>query len=108
VEPNYPGEVANRYRYRDGGGEIGIIASVTQPFCGTCTRARVTADGKLYTCLFGSQGHDVRGMLRGGASDDEIAEAVAGIWKSRVDRYSELRTAGTPGLPKPEMSYIGG
>ncbi|HEV8682222.1 MAG TPA: GTP 3',8-cyclase MoaA [Actinomycetota bacterium] len=108
LEPNYPGEVANRYRYRDGAGEIGIIASVTQPFCGACTRARVTADGKLYTCLFASQGHDLRALLRGGASDDELAAAVAGIWNARQDRYSELRAADTPGLPRPEMSYIGG
>jgi cyclic pyranopterin phosphate synthase len=108
LEPNYPGEVANRYRYRDGAGEIGVIASVTQPFCGACTRARVTADGKLYTCLFASEGHDIRALLRGGASDDEIAAAVAGIWTARRDRYSELRTAETPGVPRPEMSYIGG
>jgi cyclic pyranopterin phosphate synthase len=108
LEPLYPGEVANRYRYRDGAGEIGIIASVTQPFCGACTRARVTADGKLYTCLFASQGHDLRALLRGGASDDELAAAVAGIWNARQDRYSELRAADTPGLPRPEMSYIGG
>jgi cyclic pyranopterin phosphate synthase len=108
VEPTYAGEVANRYRYRDGGGEIGIIASVTQPFCGTCTRARVTADGKLYTCLFGTQGHDLRALLRGEASEEEVAGAIAGIWGVREDRYSELRTAETPGLPRPEMSYIGG
>jgi cyclic pyranopterin phosphate synthase len=108
LEPNYPGEVANRYRYRDGAGEIGIIASVTQPFCGACTRARITADGKLYTCLFASEGHDVRALLRDGASDDEVAAAVTGVWLARGDRYSELRTADTPGLPRPEMSYIGG
>jgi cyclic pyranopterin phosphate synthase len=108
LEPNYGGEVANRYRYRDGGGEIGVIASVTQPFCGTCTRARVTADGTLYTCLFGSQGHDLRALLRGEASEDDVASAIARIWGLREDRYSELRTAETPGLPRPEMSYIGG
>ena len=108
LEPNYGGEVANRYRYRDGGGEIGVIASVTQPFCGTCTRARVTADGTLYTCLFGSHGHDLRALLRGEASEDELASAIARIWGVREDRYSELRTAETPGLPRPEMSYIGG
>jgi cyclic pyranopterin phosphate synthase len=108
LEPNYPGEVANRYRYRDGAGEIGIIASVTQPFCGACSRARVTADGKLYTCLFASEGHDLRALLRGGASDDELAAAVTGIWNARQDRYSEIRTAATPGVPRPEMSYIGG
>jgi len=108
LEPNYRGEVANRYRYRDGGGEIGIIASVTQPFCGTCTRARVTADGKLYTCLFGSQGHDLLALLRGDVSEDDLARAIARIWGVRADRYSELRTAETTGLPRPEMSYIGG
>jgi cyclic pyranopterin phosphate synthase len=108
LEPNYPGEVANRYRYRDGAGEIGIIASVTQPFCGACTRARVTADGKLYTCLFASQGHDLRALLRDGASDDDLAAAIGGIWNARRDRYSELRTADTPVLLRPEMSYIGG
>jgi GTP 3',8-cyclase len=108
LEPEYVGEVANRYRYRDGEGEIGIIASVTQPFCGTCTRARVTADGKLYTCLYGTQGHDLRALLRGEASEDDVAQAIARIWGARDDRYSELRTAETPGLPRPEMSYIGG
>jgi cyclic pyranopterin phosphate synthase len=107
-QPNYDGEVANRYRYRDGGGEIGIIASVTQPFCGTCTRARVTADGKLYTCLFGSQGHDLRALLRSETSEDDLALAISRIWGVREDRYSELRTVETPGLPRPEMSYIGG
>jgi cyclic pyranopterin phosphate synthase len=108
VPPNYPGEVANRYRYRDGGGEIGVIASVTRPFCGGCTRARLSADGKLYTCLFGVRGHDLRGLLRGGSSDEELAVAVAGIWRVRDDRYSELRSTETAGLAKVEMSYIGG
>ena len=108
LEPHYAGEVANRYRYRDGGGEIGIIASVTQPFCGTCTRARITADGKLYTCLFGSQGHDLRALLRGEESEEAVASKIGRIWAGREDRYSELRTAETPGLPRPEMSYIGG
>jgi cyclic pyranopterin phosphate synthase len=108
LDPNYHGEVADRYRYSDGAGEIGIIASVTQPFCGTCTRARVTADGKLYTCLFGTHGHDLRALLRGEASEDDLALAIARIWAVREDRYSELRTAETPGLPRPEMSYIGG
>ena len=108
VPPNYPGEVANRYRYRDGEGEIGVIASVTRPFCGDCTRARLSADGNLYTCLFGVRGHDLRGLLRGGASDEELAAAVAGIWGVREDRYSELRSAETVGLPRVEMSYIGG
>jgi cyclic pyranopterin phosphate synthase len=108
VGPNYPGEVANRYRYRDGSGEIGVIASVTQPFCGTCTRARVTSDGRLYTCLFGSEGHDLRAILRGAASDDDLTAAIRKVWGVRRDRYSELRTSETPALAKPEMSYIGG
>ena len=108
VPPNYAGEVANRYRYRDGDGEIGVIASVTRPFCGDCTRARLSADGNLYTCLFGVRGHDLRGLLRGGASDEELAAAVAAIWGVREDRYSELRSAETVGLPRVEMSYIGG
>jgi cyclic pyranopterin phosphate synthase len=108
VEPAYRGEVARRWRYRDGGGEIGLIASVTQPFCGDCTRARVSADGKLYTCLFAVRGHDLRSLLRGGASDEEVSDAVDSIWRVRDDRYSELRTAATADLPKVEMSYIGG
>ena len=108
VPPKYVGEVATRWRYGDGSGEIGLISSVTQPFCGDCTRARLSADGKLYTCLFAVRGHDVRALLRGGASDDELHEALAGIWRAREDRYSELRSAATDGLPKVEMSYIGG
>ena len=108
VEPAYRGEVANRWRYRDGSGEIGVIASVTRPFCGDCTRARLSADGKLYTCLFGVRGHDLRALLRGSASDEELTEAIAEIWMVRDDRYSELRTAETADLPKVEMSYIGG
>ncbi|HWP29285.1 MAG TPA: GTP 3',8-cyclase MoaA [Chloroflexota bacterium] len=108
IEPNYRGEVAQRYRYRDGGGEIGIIASVTQPFCGDCTRARLSAEGMLYTCLFASIGHDLRRLLRGGCSDEEIAAVLRGIWQRRADRYSELRTAATVRLPKVEMSRIGG
>jgi cyclic pyranopterin phosphate synthase len=108
VEPNYPGEVANRWRYRDGSGEIGVIASVTQPFCGACTRARLSAEGKLYTCLFAVRGHDFRALLRGGASDTEIFDAIARIWRVRDDRYSEIRSAETVALPKVEMSYIGG
>jgi cyclic pyranopterin phosphate synthase len=108
VEPAYRGEVARRWRYRDGGGEIGLITSVTQPFCGDCTRARVSADGKLYTCLFAVRGHDLRALLRGGASDEELSNAVAAIWRVRDDRYSDLRTAATADLPKVEMSYIGG
>ncbi|MGH3012625.1 MAG: GTP 3',8-cyclase MoaA, partial [Gaiellaceae bacterium] len=108
VEAAYRGEVANRWRYRDGSGEIGVISSVTEPFCGDCTRARLSADGKVYTCLFAVQGHDLRALLRGGASDDELAAAIADIWRARTDRYSELRSAATADLPKVEMSYIGG
>ena len=108
VDPAYRGEVANRYRYRDGAGEIGVIASVTQPFCGDCTRARLSADGKLYTCLFAIRGHDLRGPIRSGASDGELADTIAGIWTRRVDRYSEIRTEETAALPKVEMSFIGG
>jgi cyclic pyranopterin phosphate synthase len=108
LPPRYPGEVAERYRYRDGSGEVGVIASVTRPFCGACTRARLSADGSLYTCLFATNGHDLRALLRAGASDDEIATAVGGIWRERTDRYSELRSAATRDLPKVEMSYIGG
>jgi cyclic pyranopterin phosphate synthase len=108
VEPNYQGEVANRYRYRDGAGEIGVIASVTQPFCGACTRARLSADGKLYTCLFATAGHDLRTMLRQGASDDALITRIRSIWERRADRYSELRRTRTPRRTKIEMSYIGG
>jgi cyclic pyranopterin phosphate synthase len=108
ARPNYPGEVARRWRYRDGGGEIGIISSVTQPFCRGCTRARLSAEGSLYTCLFATRGHDLRRLLRGGASDEYIAEVINAIWLRRADRYSELRTSHTAGLPKVEMSYIGG
>ena len=108
VEPGYRGEVAQRYRYLDGAGEVGVIASVTQPFCGDCTRARLSADGKLYTCLFAVRGHDLRALVRGGASDEELAAAIAGVWRVRDDRYSELRSAETAGLEKVEMSYIGG
>jgi cyclic pyranopterin phosphate synthase len=108
VAPAYRGEVARRWRYRDGGGEIGLIASVTQPFCGDCTRARVSADGQLYTCLFALRGHDLRGVLRSGASDDELSRAIGDVWRVREDRYSDLRTAETADIPKVEMSYIGG
>ena len=108
LAPRYPGEVAERYRYRDGSGEVGVIASVTRPFCGACTRARLSADGSLYTCLFATTGHDLRALVRSPAGDDEIAAAVADIWRVRGDRYSELRSAATRGLPKVEMSYIGG
>jgi GTP 3',8-cyclase len=108
VEANYPGEVASRYRYRDGAGEIGVIASVTQPFCGACTRARLSADGKLYTCLFATSGHDLRALLRDGAHDEQLQTHIQTIWGRRADRYSELRHAHTPHRPKIEMSYIGG
>jgi cyclic pyranopterin phosphate synthase len=100
--------VARRWRYVDGGGEIGIIASVTKPFCGNCTRARLSAEGRLYTCLFGARGHDLRALLRSGASDDDLADSIAALWRARGDRYSELRAAETAGLPRVEMSYIGG
>jgi cyclic pyranopterin phosphate synthase len=112
VEPAYPGEVARRYHYRDGGGEIGVIASVTQPFCRGCTRARLSADGKLYTCLFAGAGHDLRGPLRAGSSDQALREQVAAIWTRRADGYSEQRTRRTGRTQqvkqKVEMSRIGG
>lgn len=108
IEPAYRGEVARRYRYTDGAGEIGVIASVTQPFCGDCTRARLSADGKLYTCLFAIRGHDLRAVLRSGASDTELEDAIRSIWARRSDRYSEIRTGETSRLRKVEMSYIGG
>jgi cyclic pyranopterin phosphate synthase len=108
IEKNYPGEVAERWRYRDGSGEIGVIASVTQAFCADCTRARLSADGSLYTCLFATQGHDLRGLVRGDMTDAQIADAIASIWTARDDRYSELRSEETVGLKKIEMSFIGG
>ncbi|HEX5579433.1 MAG TPA: radical SAM protein, partial [Candidatus Limnocylindria bacterium] len=108
MPPTKSGEVAERYRYLDGGGEIGIIASVSRPFCGTCDRARLSADGQLYTCLFATVGHDLRALVRGGASDDELEAELRTIWELRDDRYSELRSAETVDLPKVEMSYIGG
>jgi cyclic pyranopterin phosphate synthase len=108
VVPAYPGEVANRWRYRDGSGEVGVIASVTQPFCGSCTRARLSAEGRLFTCLFAVRGHDLRALLRDGASDEELAATVGRIWRARDDRYSEIRSEHTLDLPKVEMSYIGG
>jgi cyclic pyranopterin phosphate synthase len=111
IEPvgaNYRGEVAKRWRYRDGAGEIGVISSVTQPFCGSCTRARLSAEGSLYTCLFATEGHDLRRLLRGGASDEYIAEFISSTWSRRSDRYSELRGAETSSMRKVEMSYIGG
>ena len=103
----YPGEVATRWRYRDGQGEIGVISSVTQPFCGACTRARISAEGKLYTCLFAGEGHDLRTALRSGGADD-LDELVAGVWRRRTDRYSELRAGATPKPARVEMSHIGG
>jgi cyclic pyranopterin phosphate synthase len=108
VAPGYAGEVAERWRYRDGVGEIGVIASVTRPFCGDCTRARISAEGKLYTCLFSAVGHDLRDPLRAGESDAELAARVAGIWGVRDDRYSERRAAATDRLPKIEMFALGG
>ncbi|MCH7782472.1 GTP 3',8-cyclase MoaA [candidate division KSB1 bacterium] len=111
VEKNYPGEVANRYRYKDGKGEIGIIASVTKPFCGNCTRLRLSTDGRLFTCLFASRGTDIRKPLRDGASDNEIREIIAHTWSNRTDRYSEERTTDKPSkisAKKIEMYQIGG
>jgi GTP 3',8-cyclase len=108
VDPAYPGEVARRYRYADGGGEIGVIASVTQPFCHDCSRARLSAEGRLYTCLFAAAGHDLRRRLRGEGGDADVEAFLRRIWGRRSDRYSELRTAETSGRPKVEMSHIGG
>jgi cyclic pyranopterin phosphate synthase len=103
-----PDATARRWRYADGAGEIGVVASVTKPFCGGCSRARLSAEGRLYTCLFAARGHDLRAPLRLGASDDELVQQLRGIWTRRTDRYSELRTEETASLPKVEMSYIGG
>jgi cyclic pyranopterin phosphate synthase len=108
VAPAYRGEVADRWRYVDGAGEIGVIASVTQPFCGDCSRARISAVGELYTCLFATHGHDLRSLLREGASDEEIRASIAAVWGERVDRYSEIRSDETEGLPRVEMFAIGG
>lgn len=108
LDPNYGGEVAGRWRYRDGSGEIGVVASVTQPFCRDCNRARLSAEGKLYTCLFAVNGHDLRSLIRGGATDDELSQTIARVWGKRDDRYSELRSESTISLPKVEMSHIGG
>jgi cyclic pyranopterin phosphate synthase len=108
VDAGYRGEVARRYRYRDGGGEVGFITSVTQPFCADCTRLRVSAEGQLYTCLFAVEGSDLRAALRTGASDEELTEQIATLWRRRDDRYSELRSEATDELPRIEMSYIGG
>ncbi|MGH4008813.1 MAG: GTP 3',8-cyclase MoaA [Pseudonocardiaceae bacterium] len=108
LDPRYVGEVATRYRYLDGGGELGVIASITKPFCRTCSRARLSAKGELYTCLFSGAGHDLRALLRSGCSDDELHTVIRDIWQGRTDRYSAQRTTETTGLSKVEMSYIGG
>ena len=108
ADPNYAGEVAERWRYADGAGEIGVIASVTQAFCRDCNRMRLSTEGALYTCLFARTGHDLKALLRGGASDDAMRDEIAAVWRARDDRYSEIRTAETAHLPKVEMSYIGG
>jgi cyclic pyranopterin phosphate synthase len=108
VDPNYTGEVAERWRYLDGRGEIGVISSVTEAFCSTCTRARLSTDGQLYTCLFARRGYDLKALVRSGADDAELARAVSAIWRVRDDRYSEIRTEATARAPKVEMSFIGG
>jgi cyclic pyranopterin phosphate synthase len=108
IDPNYYGEVAERWRYRDSSGEIGVISSVTQAFCRSCTRARLATDGMFYTCLFATSGYDLRGLLRGGGTDRDLEDAIGAIWRSRGDRYSEIRTAETAKARKIEMSYIGG
>ena len=113
IEPNYNGETSVRWRYRDGGGEIGVISSVTQAFCNTCTRLRISTDGKLFTCLFATDGHDLRTLMRNGCSDEELSKAMGNIWRQRTDRYSQLRSAmskelSETGKSKIEMSYIGG
>lgn len=108
IDPNYSGEVAERWRYVDGAGEVGVISSVTRPFCAECTRARVSTEGRLYTCLFATEGHDLRTLLRGQHSDDQISAAISHLWNLREDRYSEIRSDETAGLRRIEMSYIGG
>ena len=108
LQPQYEGEVAERWAYRDGSGEIGVISSVTQAFCSSCTRLRLSTEGMLYTCLFADSGYDLRALTRSGADDTAIAGAIAGIWRIRGDRYSEIRTADTTRRGKVEMSYIGG
>jgi cyclic pyranopterin phosphate synthase len=108
LPPLYGGEVADRWAYRDGAGEVGVISSVSEPFCGSCTRARITAEGQLFTCLFGVRGTDLRGALRSGADDEAMRELIGGVWARRADRYSELRSEATARLPKVEMSRIGG
>jgi cyclic pyranopterin phosphate synthase len=108
IPANYLGEVATRWEYEDGQGEIGVIASISKPFCGGCTRARLSAEGVLYTCLFATSGVDFRDPLRSGASDDDLRQMIVDIWEARTDRYSELRSGATVNLPRVEMSYIGG
>ena len=108
ADANYPGEVAERWRYADGSGEIGVISSVTEAFCSTCTRARLSTDGQIFTCLFAEKGYDLKRLLRGGSADAEIRDALAAIWQHRADRYSEIRTAETAKARKVEMSFIGG
>ena len=108
LDPNYQGEVAERWKYKDGSGEIGVVASVTQAFCRDCNRARLSAEGALYTCLFSIKGHDLRDLMRSGATDEELSQAIARVWGRRSDRYSELRSENTVDLPKVEMSHIGG
>jgi cyclic pyranopterin phosphate synthase len=108
VGANYAGEVAERWRYVDGAGEIGVISSVTHAFCASCSRMRLSTEGSLYTCLFAQAGHDLKSLLRGGASDDDIRNEIAAVWQRRADRYSEIRTAETAKQRKVEMSYIGG
>jgi cyclic pyranopterin phosphate synthase len=113
VAPSYDGETSVRWRYQDGSGEIGVISSVTQSFCHSCTRVRVSTEGKLYTCLFATAGHDLRALIRGGCSDEQLSTVMSHIWRERTDRYSELRSAKTSALAatgekKIEMSYIGG
>ena len=108
AEPNYFGEVAERWLYADGAGEIGVISSVTQPFCGSCTRARISASGMMYLCLFAGSGYDLRRLVRGGAGDEEILRTITALWSARTDRYSEVRSRDTVTTPKVEMSHIGG
>jgi cyclic pyranopterin phosphate synthase len=108
LPPRHPGEVARRFRYRDGGGEIGVITSVTRPFCGDCSRARLGPDGRLFLCLFAAAGHDLRALVRSGGDDAALEDAISRLWSARTDRYSEVRAAGTPDLPRVEMSFIGG
>jgi len=108
VDPNHAGEVAERWRYRDGAGEIGVISSVTQAFCRDCSRIRLSTEGALYTCLFAQTGHDLKALLRGGADDEAIRDRIVAVWRARGDRYSEIRTAETARQRKVEMSYIGG